>query len=131
MPNILVLTSGNAGRRRPTLARSLSGQLAEAIERRGLSARAVAKLSGVDRCAVARFLKGERDIRLATADAIADALGLRLVDPPRGGKARSTAAEKKGGGGGSPDSEGPAQIFSNGPDPENSSDEATCREENS
>jgi hypothetical protein len=27
---------------------------------------------------VARFLSGERDIRLATADAIAAALGLRL-----------------------------------------------------
>jgi hypothetical protein len=40
---------------------------------------------------VQRFLTGQRDIRLATADAIAAALGLRLVEVGRGrGRPRPT-----------------------------------------
>jgi len=39
----------------------------------------IAKDAGTSTAVVSRFLKGERDIRLATADRIAKALGLTLV----------------------------------------------------
>jgi transcriptional regulator with XRE-family HTH domain len=58
-------------------------QLRELIEARGLSAYALAKLAGVDRAVILRFLAGERDIQLATAGRLAAALGLRLVEVGR------------------------------------------------
>jgi len=45
-----------------------------------MSAYAAARLAGVDPGVVSRFMTGERDIRLATADRLASALGLRLVE---------------------------------------------------
>jgi hypothetical protein len=43
---------------------------------------------------VQRFLTGERDLRLASVDRIAEALGLRLVETARGkGRTRSPAAD--------------------------------------
>jgi DNA-binding phage protein len=59
---------------------SLSGQLRHVIAARRLTAYAVARDAGVDVRLVQRFLDGERDIKLATADKIARALGLRLVE---------------------------------------------------
>ena len=53
------------------------------IDSRGLTAYAVAKLAGVDPGVVARFMSGLRDIRLETADRLAGALGLRLVEVGR------------------------------------------------
>ena len=51
---------------------------------RGLTAYAVGQMAGVDPGIVKRWLSGVRDIRLATADKLAVALGLRLVEiaPP-------------------------------------------------
>ncbi len=62
---------------------TLSYQLREVIEARGLSAYAAGKLAGVDPGVVQRFLTGERDIRLETADRLALALGVRLVEVGR------------------------------------------------
>jgi len=38
----------------------------------------IAQDAGVSQIVVSRFLSGERDIRLATADKLAEALGLKL-----------------------------------------------------
>ncbi len=60
----------------------------EIIEARGLTAYGAARLAGVDPGVVSRFLTGERDIRLGTADRLASAMGLRLVELARKGRAR-------------------------------------------
>ena len=62
---------------------TLSYQLAEVIESRGLTAYGVGQLAGVDPGVVKRWLSGERDIRMTTADRIGTALGLRLVEVAR------------------------------------------------
>jgi transcriptional regulator with XRE-family HTH domain len=67
---------------------TLSSQLRDVIQSRGLTAYAVARDAGVDPGMVSRFLTGERDIRLATADRIALALNVRLVEIARA-KARA------------------------------------------
>lgn len=59
---------------------TLSGQIRDVIESRPLSLAELGKLSGVDPTVIGRFLSGERDLRLATVDKIAAALGLRLVE---------------------------------------------------
>jgi plasmid maintenance system antidote protein VapI len=56
----------------------IDDQLREAILAKGLTAYAAAKLAGVDPGVVNRFVKGERDLRFATAAKIAAALGLTL-----------------------------------------------------
>jgi transcriptional regulator with XRE-family HTH domain len=66
-----------------TSRHTLSYQLREVIDSRGLTAYAVAKSAGVDPGVVQRFLTGRRDVMLGTADRIAAALGLRLVEPAR------------------------------------------------
>jgi len=58
----------------------LTGQLRDIIASRELTAYAVGRAAGVDTAVIARFLGGERDIRMETADKIAAALGLRLVE---------------------------------------------------
>lgn len=68
---------------------TLSYQLREIIEARGLSAYAVGQMADVDPGMVQRFLTGRRDIRLETADRLAEALGLRLVELARSGRGRS------------------------------------------
>jgi transcriptional regulator with XRE-family HTH domain len=62
---------------------TLSRQLRDVIESRGLTAYALGKEADVDATVVGRFLSGERDLRLATADRLATALGLRLVEVAR------------------------------------------------
>lgn len=62
---------------------TLSYQLREIIDARGLTAYAAGQLAGVDPGVVSRFLRGQRDIRLETADRLAAALGLRLVELAR------------------------------------------------
>ena len=70
--------------------RTLSYQLREIVASRGLSAYAVAKAAGIDPGVLSRFLSGTRDIRMETADRIAAALGLRLVEVGKGpGRART------------------------------------------
>jgi transcriptional regulator with XRE-family HTH domain len=39
----------------------------------------VAKRAGISQIMISRFVSGERDIRLATADKLAHALGMKLV----------------------------------------------------
>lgn len=58
---------------------SISDAIKAEIERQGLSASAVARRAGVAPNVVSRFLSGERDIQLGTADKIATALGLVLI----------------------------------------------------
>lgn len=60
----------------------------EIIEARGLTAYAAARLAGVDPGVVSRFMTGQRDIRMETADRLAAALGLRLVELARKSQAR-------------------------------------------
>lgn len=53
-------------------------QLKTAIQGSGLSVYRIAKAAGVKHAVVARFLNGERDLRLETAGKIAHALKLTL-----------------------------------------------------
>jgi transcriptional regulator with XRE-family HTH domain len=59
---------------------SLPDQLRAAVAARGFTAYELGKLSGVDKAAISRFLKGERDLTLTSAGRIAAAMGLRLVE---------------------------------------------------
>jgi transcriptional regulator with XRE-family HTH domain len=76
----------------PTGRHTLSYQLRELIEARGLSAYAVGQLAGVDPGVVQRFVTGRRDVLMGTADRIAAALGLRLVEVARKGRPPGRAA---------------------------------------
>jgi transcriptional regulator with XRE-family HTH domain len=69
--------------RRDLGRQTVSNQPRDIIESRGLTPDAVGKLGGVDKAMVARFVSGERDLRLETVDSIAAALGLRLVEVGR------------------------------------------------
>ena len=57
---------------------SLSEMLKEAIRVCGKTEYQVAKEAGVSQIVISRFLSGERDIRMATADKLVEALGLKL-----------------------------------------------------
>jgi hypothetical protein len=72
--------------------RTVSYQLREAIEASGLKPYGVAKLADVDPGIVARFVMGEREIRIGTLDKIAMALGLRLVVVGNAPKRKKSAA---------------------------------------
>jgi hypothetical protein len=63
--------------------RAPSYQLREFIEASGLTAYALGRKAGVDPGVVQRFITGERDIRMETADRLCEALGLRLVEDAR------------------------------------------------
>jgi transcriptional regulator with XRE-family HTH domain len=79
MPKAQIKTARSA--RRPAADRhALSSQLRDIIESRGLSAYALGRQAEVDPGVISRFLAGVRDIRLETADKLARALGLRLVE---------------------------------------------------
>lgn len=69
----------NAPATRPA-KHTISYQLREIIEARGLCGHAVARLAGLDEAVVRRFLSGRCAPRLDTVDRIAEALGLRLVE---------------------------------------------------
>jgi predicted transcriptional regulator len=58
---------------------SLSEQLRTSIRDSGLSCYEIAKQAGTTPAVVARFLKGERDLRLATVDRLATVLNLELT----------------------------------------------------
>ncbi len=75
---------------------SLSNQLRAVIESRGVTAYALGRDSGVDATVISRFLSQERDIRMETADKLAAALGLRLVEvglPRPKGRPKARTAE--------------------------------------
>ena len=66
-------------RRAEPLGESLSKALKAAVRGSELTAYEIAKRTGISQIILSRFLSGERDIRLATADKLADALGLKLT----------------------------------------------------
>ena len=57
----------------------ISGPLRDAITTRRLTAYALAKSTGLDARAIARWINGEKSIDLSTADRLATALGVRLT----------------------------------------------------
>ncbi|GAC1328263.1 MAG: hypothetical protein NVSMB14_18370 [Isosphaeraceae bacterium] len=60
-----------------------------------MTAYAVAKAAGVDPGQVSRFMTGRRDVRLATVDLIAGALGFRLVEVGRRPTTKSARTSAK------------------------------------
>jgi transcriptional regulator with XRE-family HTH domain len=56
----------------------LSGALKDAIHASDKTEYQIAKDAGVSQIVISRFLSGERDIRMATADKLAHVLGLKL-----------------------------------------------------
>lgn len=68
----------------PASHAGIAGQLREIIAGRGLTAYSVAQSAGVAPSVVSRFLSRERGLTLETFNAIAEALGLRLVETARG-----------------------------------------------
>lgn len=67
-------------------AAALSDRLKAAITGSGMSVYAVAQGSGVSHPIILRFLSGQRDLRLATADKLAAYFQMTLTDPqpPKG-----------------------------------------------
>lgn len=61
-----------------SVAGCLSDALKEAIRGSGKSVYQIANDAGISQIVISRFLSGERDIRMATADRLAKALGLKL-----------------------------------------------------
>jgi len=57
----------------------LSQALKDALRASDKSMYQIAQEAGVSQIVVSRFLSGERDIRMATADKLAEALGLKLA----------------------------------------------------
>ena len=57
----------------------LSQALRDALRASDKSMYQIAQDAGVSQIVVSRFLTGERDIRMATADKLAEALGLKLA----------------------------------------------------
>ena len=62
-----------------SISDSLSDALKRAIRESGRTVYQIAKDAHVSQIMISRFLSGERDIRMATADKLAHALGLKLV----------------------------------------------------
>jgi ribosome-binding protein aMBF1 (putative translation factor) len=57
----------------------ISTVLRKAIEASEMSVHALAQASGVSHPIIFRFMSGERDIRLATADKLAAILGIKVT----------------------------------------------------
>lgn len=57
---------------------SLSETLKQAVRESDKSEYQIAQEAGVSQIVISRFLNGERDIRMATADRLAEVLGLKL-----------------------------------------------------
>ena len=60
-------------------AGSLSAALKDAIRASDKSMYQIAQDAGVSQIVVSRFMSGERDIRMATADKLAEVLGLKVA----------------------------------------------------
>ena len=58
---------------------NLSAALKDAIRASDKSIYQIAQDAGVSQIVVSRFLSGERDIRMATADKLAEVLGLKVA----------------------------------------------------
>ena len=61
-----------------TKVKPISDVLRDAIKRSEMTVYRLAQESGVSQPVISRFVSGERDLRLETADRLALALGLRL-----------------------------------------------------
>ena len=61
------------------IAQSIADSLKQAISASDRSVYQIAKESGISQIVIARFLSGERDIRMATADKLARVLNLQLT----------------------------------------------------
>ena len=59
-------------------AGQLSQALRDALRTSDKTIYQIAQTAGVSQIVISRFLSGERDIRMATADKLAEALGLKL-----------------------------------------------------
>lgn len=67
---------------------SLTNQVRRAILASGLSRYRISQETDVDQAALSRFMAGKTGLTLASLDALADVLGLRIVaDRPRKRKA--------------------------------------------
>lgn len=73
----------------PSHGKRIDGRLARAIESSRMTPYEIAAKAGVDHRSLGRFIAGERDLMLGTASAIAEALGLDLVE--KKSQARSSA----------------------------------------
>ena len=62
---------------------SIADAIREAAESSGKSWYEIAKKSGVNYAAIHRFLSGESDIRLSTADKLAEYFGMRMTKPKK------------------------------------------------
>ena len=64
---------------RRTIPNSIGDALKRSIRGSDMTMYEIAKRAGVSQIVISRFLSGERDIRVATADKLAEVLGLKLV----------------------------------------------------
>ena len=62
-----------------TVPGPLSESLKGAIQQSDMTVYQICKRAGISQIMVSRFLSGERDIRMATADRLANVLGLKVV----------------------------------------------------
>ena len=62
---------------------TLSEQLLEAIQDSGLSINAIAAAAGVPQPVLSRFVNGQRDLTLRTAEKLAEFFSMRLTAPKR------------------------------------------------
>jgi transcriptional regulator with XRE-family HTH domain len=63
---------------------TLADQLRQAIRRSGKTRYRIARESGVAEAVLSRFVRGERDMKLDTANKLSEALGLRVELKPKG-----------------------------------------------
>ena len=70
-------------KRKPTSRAVISTQLRAILSSGEHTLFAIARDSGVTLSCLSRFVSGERDLRLATLDQLADVLGLKLVETGR------------------------------------------------
>jgi transcriptional regulator with XRE-family HTH domain len=73
----------------------ISDQLREVIAARGLSGYAVATAAGLNPAIISRWIGGERGLSSESLDAVAEALGVRLVEG-RGGLRRIPGRKRNG-----------------------------------
>jgi transcriptional regulator with XRE-family HTH domain len=64
---------------REPMTQSIADSLKQAISASDRSVYQIAKESGISQIVITRFLSGERDIRMATADKLARVLNLQLT----------------------------------------------------
>jgi transcriptional regulator with XRE-family HTH domain len=73
---------------------TLSAQLRDVIESRGLTSYALGRAAGVAPAVISRFVSGDRGLTMATADRVAEALGLRLVEVGSKGRVRPRSVSR-------------------------------------